>query len=232
MRRALTVLALATGLLVGCAPGNPGLYIGNVVAPDDTCAFAANSPALLQGTLDVAVPDNSYDATLRLVNQLTNLSQTGASGFPPMSDPNVIVVRQAEVEIQDIGGNPLAFAGGLPNPFTIPVGGVAVPSGDGMSSGEAVGLTQIVPAAYTADLAAAAGTDAQIIVSITAIGTTLGDAEVVSAPFTFPIQLCSGCLVTGCLMDEEGEPLCIPACDPGQDQVHTACDVTCTAGGI
>jgi len=231
MRRAITVLALAAGLLGGCAPGNPGLYIGNVVAPDDTCAYAANSSALLIGTLDVAVPNNGYDATFRFVNQLVNLSQTGSAGFPPMSDPNVILVREAEVEIQDIGGNPLAFAGGLPNPFTVPVGAVAVPSGDGMSSGESVGLVQIVPPAYTADLAGAAGTDAQIVVSVTAIGRTLGDAEVVSSPFTHTIQLCSGCLVPACpVTDSEGELICAPSCTPGQDSVHISCDPTCSAG--
>jgi len=229
MRRALTVLALATGLLGGCAPGNSGMFVGNVIAPDDQCGYSPTNPALLRGTLDVGVDNNRYDVVLRFVNQLTNLSQTGASGFPPMADPNTIVVRELEVEIRDIGQSPLAFAG-LPNPFTVPVGGVAVPSGDGMSGGEAIGSAQIIPPAYVADLAAAAGTDAMIIVSITAIGTTLGDAEVVTDEFTYPIQLCSGCLVLGCLVDEEGENLCQPACMPGQDATHIACDATCVAG--
>lgn len=225
MRRSLLVLVLT---LCGCAPGNPGLVIGNVVAADDQCTFTPTGAAQLGGVFDVGIPNNSYEATFRFVNQLLNLSQTGSSGFPVMSDPNQIQVQSLEVELRDIGQTPLALAG-LPNPFTIPVGGVLVPSGDGEMAGESLGSARIIPAAYTAELAAVAGADAIIIVAVTAIGTSLGDAEVVSTEFIFPIELCSGCL-TACLMDDEGMPLCVPTCRPGQDEIHIACDASCVVG--
>jgi len=226
MRR--TLLGVIFMMLGGCAPGNPGLVIGNVIDIDDQCTFSSNSPARLSGVFDVGVPGNSYEAALRFGNQLVNLSQSGTAGIPIMADPNVIQVQTVEVELRDIGGNPLALPG-LPNPFAIPAGSVAVPSGDGETAGESLGLVQIIPSAYAAELASVAGTDAQIVVAIVAVGTTLGGAEVVSYEFIYPIQLCSGCL-TACLMDEEGMNICRPSCSPGQDTLHLACDLTCSAG--
>jgi len=228
MRRSIFPLILT--LLAGCAPGNPGLVIGNVIDPDDQCIIASAGAARTSGVLDVGIPGNRYDAAFRYINQLVNLSQTGTSGIPIMADPNSIHVQSVEVELRDIGNVPLALAG-LPNPFTIPAGSIVVPSGDGMSGGESLGSAQIIPAAYVGELAAVAGTDGQVVVAVTAIGTTLGGAEVVSNPFIFPIQLCSGCL-TACLMDAEGMPICSPTCRPGQDTLHIACDASCRVGAM
>ncbi len=225
MRRALFVAALVA--LSGCAPGNPGLVVGNVIAPDDSCTYTTNGSARTIGYLDVSVPGNSYEAEFRYLNQLISLAQSGVSGFPVMADPNVMHVEALEIEIRDIGNAPLAFGG--PNPFTVPAGSVAIASGDGMQAGEGLGGAQIVPAAYVAELGALAGTDAMIVVAVKAIGRTAGGAEVVSDEFIYPIQLCSGCLLA-CLMDDEGMPICLPSCTPGQDEVHVACDASCIAG--
>lgn len=228
MRRSLLSLALTSALAAGCAPGNPGLVVSNVIDPDDQCVYAIGGIARTIGYFDVGVPNNSYEAAFRFLNQLMNLSQSGVAGFPPMADPNVIQVQALEVEIRDIGNRPLAFFDGA-NPFTVPVGGVAVPSGDGMQAGEGLGFAQIIPPVYAADLGEVAGTDAMIVVSVRAIGRTAGGAEVVSDEFIFPVQLCSGCLSV-CLTDDMGEPLCRPTCLPGQDNVHIACDASCIAG--
>ncbi len=227
MRR--TLLGIITLMLAGCAPGNPGLVISNVISPDDQCLYTTTGPAITTGYFDVAVANNSYQATFRFWNQLVNLSQTGTAGFPVMADPNVMLVQSLEIELRDLTGAPLALGADFPNPYAIPSGAVTIPSGDGMMAGEAVGTAVIIPEVYTAEIAAVAGTDATIVVAITAIGTTTGGAEVVSFPFVFPIQLCSGCLST-CLTDEEGMNICRPSCTPGQDEVHIACDASCVAG--
>lgn len=225
MRRAIFVAALVA--LSGCAPGNPGLIVGNVIAPDDSCTYTTNGLARTIGYLDVLAARNGYFAEFRYLNQLISLAQSGVSGFPVMADPNVIQVEALEIEIRDIGNVPLAFGG--PNPFTVPAGSVAIASGDGMQAGEGLGGALIVPPAYVAELGTLAGTDAMIVVAVKAIGRTAGGAEVVSDEFIYPIQLCSGCLVA-CLMDDEGMPICLPSCTPGQDEVHVACDASCVAG--
>ena len=229
MRYALFLMVLLTA--AGCAPGNPGLVIGNVIAPDDQCAFSASGAALPVGIFDLAVADNSYEAVLRFNNQLINLSQTGSSGFPIMADPNVINVGSVEIELRDIGGVPLALGADFPSRFALAAGTVTIPSGDGMAAGEALGFVQLIPPAYRAELAAVAGNEAMIVVAISAVGTTLGGAEVVSNEYIFPVRLCTGCLSPGCLVDAEGANICRPACRPGQDQVHVSCDATCVVGG-
>lgn len=226
MRRALFVAALLG--LSGCAPGNPGLVIGNVIDPDDTCLYTTSNAARTIGYLDVGIPGNSYEATFRYLNQLLNLSQAGTTGFPVMADPNVMQVEALEIEIRDIGNNPLGFTG--PNPFTVPAGNILIESGDGMAAGEGLGTAQIIPAAYVAELEGVAGTNALIVVSIKAIGRTAGGAEVVSDELIYPVQLCRDCLLS-CVLDEEMEPICLPSCTPGQDEVHIACEGSvCIAG--
>ncbi|MCB9591779.1 MAG: hypothetical protein H6719_03510 [Sandaracinaceae bacterium] len=198
-----------------------------MLAPDDACTFTASGAVRTIGYLDVGIPGNHYDAFLLYQNQLLNLSRNGVTGFPVMADPNVMQVEAVEVEIRDIGNNPLGFTG--PNPFTIPSGGSAVPSGDGDAAGVGIGSAQLVPPAYVAELGAVAGDDATIVISVKAIGHTAGGAEVVSDEFIYPIQLCRDCLST-CLTDDMGENICLPACQPGQDDLHVACDATCRAG--
>jgi hypothetical protein len=220
-RRTLWTLTLSA-LLFGCAPGNPGLLIMNVVAPDETCTYAVGNPQYLGGTLDVGslrptVTTSGYIATFRFGNQLLNLSRTGSAG-PPMADPNVMQIQRFEVTLQDVGGAPLPL---LQNPYTVYAGGGLIPSSDGGSAGEGIGGAEIIPATYIPDLAALAGTDsADIVVNVQAIGVTAGGAEVISNPFFYPIHLCAGCLVPGCVRDADMAAVCSPACIPGQDDVH------------
>lgn len=230
MRPRLFPIPLLVLALVGCAPGNPGLFISNVVAPNDQCLYATSNAALFQGILDVGIPNNSYEAVLVFNNQLISLSQTGMTGFPVMANPNIINVHSIEVEIRDIGGAVLALSGA--NPTTVPVGAIAVPTGDGMTAGSSLGSVTIIPAVYTEDLAGMALTNGSVVVSLRAIGETLGGAEVVSSEFNFPVHFCSGCLIPPvCVVDMDGENICNPSCTPGQDSVHLSCDLSCFAGG-
>lgn len=220
MRLPHHVVPLLVLAMVGCAPGNPGLYIGNVISPNDQCEYSASNAAFLQGTLDVSVPGNVYTAGLVFNNQLLNLAQSGSSGYPVMANPNIIQITAVEVELRDLGGVPLALSGG--NPYTSPAGAVSVPSGDGMTPGTAIGAVIVIPAVYVGELAALAGSNGTIVAVLRAIGTTLGGAELVSPEFGFPINLCNGCL-WACAVDEDGVPVCSPSCTPGQDSAHLEC---------
>ena len=226
-RHLVPVVLLA---LAGCAPGNPGLVIANVIAPDDQCIYSAMNAYIAVGKLDVSAPSEfttpgayeGYFVSLALSNQMISLANTGAAGFPIQAEPNQVTVDSVEVELRDIGGNPLAL-GDLPNPYLLPAGSSLVPPGDGMSPGIGQVGFFAIPPAYVGVL----GESGTIIVSMRAIGASAGGAELVTAEYNFPLDLCNGCLILGCLRDSEGEPVCRPACFPGQDRAHISCDAAC-----
>ncbi|MFK7991333.1 MAG: hypothetical protein AB8I08_35280 [Sandaracinaceae bacterium] len=215
-------LLLALAGLTSCAPGNPGLIVLNVVSPNGQCLFDTGNAFQSAGVLDVTGPDRGvltgYTAAFRVGNQLINLSQSGTSG-PPIADPNSMTIVGMEVELQDIAGSPLDL-GGLPNPFSIPASGAALPSSDGSAVSEGLTIAEIVPLIYVDALRGSAGS--QILAQVQAVGRTQGDAEVVSMPFSFPITLCTECLF-GCARDEDEAPICQATCFPGQDGVQTTC---------
>mgnify|MGYP001628102225 CR=1 FL=1 len=193
------IVSLLTAL-AGCAPGNPGGVVLNVIEPDDQCVVAVGNNAVAAGAYDPA------------------------SGVPT-ADPNVMQVTAAEIELQDIQGNPI---GGFDNPFRVPVGGSLLPSSDGMTAGEGVVDVEIVPPGVAPSLSAFVG--ASVVAEIRLFGRTLGDAAVEFPPFLFQIDLpCAtaddamfGCLQS-CPDPGAEEPVCINACRPGQDTVHFSC---------
>jgi hypothetical protein len=212
MRRSVWLWAVL--MLGGCAPGNPGLFIVGALAPGDGCLFEAGNPQLTSGILDVSGREVRYVMAPLFVNQLLNLGETGAGG-PPRADPNYVSVQEAQIELRDLAGDPLALAG-LPNPFRVPATGF-VPSSDGTTFGEGVGRLELIPAVYGDALGELVGTErGQIVASVRAVGYTGGGAEMVTGEFFWPIELCRGCLYQ-CVRNADGEALCQPTCLPGQD---------------
>jgi hypothetical protein len=208
------LVCLCAALLGGCAPGNPGLYIANVISLNDQCAADVSNDAISSGILDVSSTQVRYAVSLRMLNQLISLGEDGRDN-PPMADPNLVSLREVEVELRDISGAPISVG---VNPYVVPANGF-VPSSAGMTIGEGIGAAEIIPPQVGAGLTGLG--DATIVAVIRAVGVTAGDAELVSPEFHFPITLCDGCLYA-CQLDEEMMPECNPTCGPGQDFVHTS----------
>lgn len=201
-------------MLAGCAPGNPGLVIGGALAPSDDCSYETSNLTVHTGVLDVAPGRVSYTLTAVVFNQLINLaSPTGGMGRPPMADPNVITIQQAEVELRDVQENALALAG-APNPYTVPAHGF-IPSSDGTEAGSGIAIAEIIPPIIGEGLRGAAGS--QIVAVVRFRFVTAGGVEDVTAEFAWPIELCFGCLFA-CQPTDEGA-LCQPSCTPGQDRL-------------
>lgn len=223
IRRTLLFCALAA--LGGCAPGDPGLIVARVLAPNQTCAYDVANLSISSGVLDVLPAGTRYFAVVVVYNQLLNLSQSGSSG-PPMADPNVMNIQEARIELQDMGGNTIDFVD-LPNPFTVPATGF-IPSSDGMEAGQGLGFIEVVPVVY-ADALASVAIDSTIVASIRAVGVTAGGASVVSSEFVWPIRICSGCLFTCEPTEDTPGGRCAPSCTPGQDLPYAtpgACEAT------
>lgn len=206
----------------GCAPGNPGLIIGGVLAPDDSCGYDPSGAGVHTGRLDVAPGRVEYTVTALVFNNLLNLGNAGTG--VPMADPNIINIRQAEIELRDVQDNPLALDG-LPNPFTVPASGV-IASGDGSEAGAGIATFDAIPSIYGAALRGAAGS--RIVAVLRVIGVTAGGSEIRSGELFWPIDLCEGCLFA-CIVTEEDEMLCQPSCTPGQDSL-TVSPAVC--GGV
>lgn len=203
------VLLLA---LAGCAPSNPGIQIEALLFRGE-CSFAASAmpatAALPQ--LDTAPgirPEIVYDAPLQLANRMLNLA---SSVYPIMADPNTFYIEEAEVELTAIDGSGLDLAG-LPSRFRVPAFG-QVPSAADQEPGRGITMVRVVPAVYGDALTEREGT---ILVNVRVRGTTSGDSTQTTGEFTFPLELCNGCLFRCEVV--EGEPVRQISCSPGQDQ--------------
>ncbi|MGE0787112.1 MAG: hypothetical protein AB7S26_15670 [Sandaracinaceae bacterium] len=216
-RRSNLSWALLVVILVGCAPGNTGLVIGNIVAPDDQGAYTVGNPALTRGTYDVSY-GRGYFATFRVLNNLLDIGNDGTSG-PPMANPNLIHVEQFYIETLDSTSAPTSI-GGLTSEYAVPANSIVIPSSDGATAGEALATAEIFPTGYLEALRAAG--DVTVVLSIQAVGRTSGDAVVISPEFTYPIDVCNGCLNV-CARDEDGVQECRLSPTPGQDFVDYQC---------
>lgn len=213
------IVTLLAALTFGCAPGNPGMVVAGVIAPDDQGAYAVGNATIASGTYDTLFPGRPYTAVLRVLNQLINLPNSGTSGVPT-ADTNVIQPYEAEIELRDTAGNPLAL-GDLPNPFRVPVGGQLIASSDGTTAGEGLASVELIPLVYRDALVGSNGVT--VVASITLIGRTAGDSIVEAPEYIWPVLICEGCLQR-CQFDAEMVPICSPSPTPGQDFLETSCD--------
>lgn len=122
-----------------------------------------------------------------------------------------------DVTIKLPDGTVPGLSGGLPNPYTVTSNAV-IPASDalgGVSTGSALAVG--VPSSYQSAVAAAAAAAGfnSIVIDIRANGTTSGGFSQQSPPFSWPIELCTGCMGTTCVAPAEvGDSL---GCFPGQD---------------
>lgn len=215
-----TLVAILASMiaLTGCVDDKSGVHITGVLTPeneDGVCAAAPDAPSsgLVTWDLDSATltPATSLTLFLGVENQLVERRTDIAV------NPNGVDIQGAEVELLDVGGNRLDL-GGLPNPFSMPAS-VQIPSGDETSAGAAALVMSIIPASYAGALPA----DVTILVSMRLFGETWGQQEIETDKWTFPLQLCRGCLIQ-CL-PPGGTPL-IP-CTCGVGLPGGGCTVAC-----
>lgn len=217
MRSRLSILAVLFAL-VGCAPSNPGIEIEGIMALGTDCSASAQATGPFVGSpiLDTS-PDFSavriggirYAATVQLVNRMLNRAN---EVYPIMADTNTYFVREAEVELQDVGGEALDLDG-LPARFRVPASGLIPSAGSATEYGRGLAVIELVPSVYGDALAGRSGT---ILATVRITGTTSGDSTQTTGEYTIPLQLCNGCLFA-CGEDESGMAAAQLACRPGQD---------------
>lgn len=207
------LLLLAVGN-AGCVDNNTSIFIRQVQAvdPENECVVEADPEALFwsMGVMDTALA-SSYHAELLLGNQLVSRGNPDTM----RTESSRVQLYEADIEVFDSGGGTLTS-------FTTPISGFI----DAPSSNEpAYGLSSVtlIDPATGAGLA---GLSATVVSRVKIYGITLGDIEVETGYWDFPIQICDGCV--GCICPTSPEDDYAPTCQPGQNEsidcrLHPTC---------
>ena len=190
-RAGVSVAVLLGGVMLsgGCTDEETGFFIqGNLVLEPPECIARPNasSTLLATGLLDVAIrPD--YQAALLVGSQLA-----------PRGDKTNL---RTETMITNITGAEVKLyrdTGALDTEFTVPATGV-IPPNSGTDPGFGVVFATVVPPATGAQIGqdelTAPGQQVTRVAEITVFGKTIGGLELESAPFTYVIHICEGCIV-------------------------------------
>jgi hypothetical protein len=188
--------AMALGAAPGCADNESSIFIRQaqlpVVGQSGALCTIDSSPTSLfitHGVLDVAF-STQYTAFLLVGNQLV---QRGES-TTVRTETSRVRLEGSEVYLEDAAGNTAA------GPFTVPGSGFVDPAvGDTPGFGL---MDSILVDSHTGQalrsqlMSQPRGTLRRFTAHVKAFGTTLGGVSVESGDFTFPIDVCYGCLVS------------------------------------
>lgn len=194
---AIGVASAFFSLIPSCADNNQTIFVRQVQAlraPDCTITPDVTAFVTPTGFLDVGVA-TSYTIYPLVGNQL----QARGDVRQAKTEPNRVLIEGAEIELVEPTGAPLGGVAGLPNPYTVIATGTIDPS----TSADAVynwTAVEVMPPvflqAYRRTLAAqGVGTSRTIHAKIRIYGKTLGNTEVETGIFTYPINVCYGCSV-------------------------------------
>ncbi len=198
----LVGMAMAT---IGCTDTGSTIFIRQVLVRDaeDQCIVRADPTGLFTGSgfLDTSLGDGAYQAAMLVGNQLTRRGDEDTL----RTETGRVQFYEAEIEVYD-------YAGGLLNEYTMPVSGFADPA-TGTEPGWGVVNATLVD---SGSAAAAAGGGGQVVVSrVRLYAVSLGGEEVETAPWDFPVFVCSGCLA--CIEPDTCEDDRLKICNLGQD---------------
>ena len=212
----IILMAMVLSVTVAGCNRFPDLTIqvsANLVPSDPPeCAVVPNQQlVLLRGRYDLEAPEFDYIITPQIDSYLFDNSlntQAPQTNFQ---------VTGFEITIKLPDGSTPDFGEALPNPYLVTSSAV-IPASTalgGISSAAAVASG--IPSSYRPALVAVLeGTEYNsIVIDIQAFGSTSGGFSQKSPPFSWPIDLCEGCLGIECPEPaQEGDGI---GCFPGQD---------------
>ena len=138
-----------------------------------------DSPILAKGVLDREFA-GEYRAALLVGNQIT----ARGSRERLRTETSRVVLKGAEVTLESLDGKQLQ------DPFSS-IGTGFVDSSEGTDPGLAILYATLIPGKAVAALP-----NGTLVARVRAFGTTLGGQDVESGELAFPIEICSGCLIT------------------------------------
>ncbi|MGE0867510.1 MAG: hypothetical protein AB7P03_03030 [Kofleriaceae bacterium] len=223
---------LAAASIAACADsGDEGLQIVKNVAPDTGCSFTseATEPFLARGVANIVAP--YYEIHPQILSRISAVEgeeslrtvfTTGAR--VDIEFPDETLFTQAE---QDMLRDQAKTR--FESLFSVPI----APNG-GITDGSFVGIPESLMEAIRAKVPAARpGSPTSFtttVITKSVVFGTLGDGEVTSQQFTFPVTICNNCLINiigscplpmGSMVTNTGN-----ACNPYQDQPVDCCTTT------
>lgn len=173
------IVAGAASIMPACADNTSMLFIRGVPVLDtESCGFTADgtSKLLLGGVVD-RLFRNTYFTPVIVGNQLTKRG----SRIKVDTETSRVTLRGAVVEVFKSNGESV-------REFTVDVAGfVDAAAGDDPSFGGA---------AFTALPDVASLADGTYRVDFRVFGETLGGSDVESSTYTYPVDVCTGCLIS------------------------------------
>ena len=179
----------AFGLILGpgCADNRSSIFIqGAMVIPQDSCTVTADSSTniLFRGVYDVAFAGTTapeYNAALLVGNQLVRRGNSATL----RTETSRVSFYEAEINLTNSAGDPIANGN-----FVVPVTGFADASAGTDPGYGAVAVTLI-------DATSVQGITAgqEVVANVILRGETLGNVDVETDAWAFPITVCNGCLV-------------------------------------
>ena len=180
-------------LLPACAHDDSTIFVQSVlapqlVAPGTGCAYTNDptQPTIDEGLLDTELRD-SYSAAFLLANQLVPRGDPSA----PQTETSFVNIKGAVVRITD------AASGALVSPPFTSLASIVISPAQGSTPGYgAITDITLLDEATVANLGTTLNGEKRLLVFTKFFGTTLGGQYVESNDFQFPIDVCSGCLIS------------------------------------
>lgn len=218
---ALGLTTLGTLAVPGCADNDSMLFVEGVLAIEATdCVAKPESGALMRaaGTLDLSLR-SGYRAALLVGSQLT---QRG-SREQLRTESARLALKGADITLQDAYARDLVL-GDSPNPFSTIGSGFVNPAG-GTDPGLGVIFVDVIPAALVPAVASAVQGSGLVLAKIKVFGETLGGQKIESGEYLYPIQICSGCLVSYPTSTNTGTLGTFTCTAPAQATESTVCAI-------
>jgi len=227
MKRSAWVLLLsgflATVGLFACVdhPQGEAFYIVAGIEPDDPpeCEISASNDEFRAGGVwDVAL-SNFYLFSPRLENDLVPVGNEGTL----QAEANHIQLTGFSIAVTTPGG-----ISGIASTET-PMSGLITAGGGTLTIAGMIILGPDAAESLRSFIGADPTIAFYIIAEITPRGETLGGREVIGLPFSFPVYVCYGCTIYGCVDGtcastvEEAESPCVPGQDSSIDCQLTGC---------
>ena len=210
MGRLLIVGALIV-TAYGCRGTDVGVQILGIVPPEvEDCTFNADSDVRLTGGLwDIDFPSPQFPADYTTSPVVTNLLVSRA--LDTQAEMNTVRIEFFEVELRSVDGAHLD-TGGLPNPYSTRTSAV-IPVSEGAVGTNEVAVGPGIPGAYAGVVGQLIGPGGfgEVVMSLRAVGRTVGGLSIKTARLDWPVTVCRGCLFA-C-----GEGSSPTTCIPGQD---------------
>jgi len=182
----------------GCADNRSSVFtVGALFVPQDSCEWSDDATSAFRpaGRLDVAI-SNEYWTPILIGNQLVKRGNSATL----RTETSRVSFYEAEVNLTNSAGDPIANGN-----FVVPVSGMAEPA-----SGTEPGYGSVAVTLIDATSAKSITAGQEIIANVVIRGETLGNVDVETDSWAFPITVCNGCLV---YFDADGDDPARPGVD-------------------